>query len=257
MNAAFYIGATGLVAQQHALDVIANNIANINTTGFKRSTARFADMVAPVGNVDGDLQVPANYTANLSGVFVSATDRVWTQGDVRQTGQQLDLAIDGGGFIELTGLAGRSLLWRGGTLKVNADGMLATSDGTPLRAMVSVPLGATALTIARDGTVSATIEGETTPREIGRIELIGVKDPASLAPIGNGYFEAADAADTYTIRPGETGQASLVQGALEASNIQLSDEMTDLLLVQRAFGANAQIVQASDQLMSLINNLRR
>lgn len=257
MNGAFYIGAAGLDAQRQALDVIANNIANINTVAFKRSAVRFSELVAPVRD---ELDLPVvlpDRAANLSGVTVSATPHVWTQGDLRQTGQQLDLAIDGGGFVELLGSSGRSLLWRGGTLKVNEDGYLAAADGTVLQAMISVPLGATSLTIGRDGVVSALVGEENQNQQLGQLEIVMVKDPDSLTDAGGGYYEAADPAGTYVVQPGETGGPSFVQGSLEAANVQLTEEMTNLLLIQRAFAANAQVVQAGDQLMSIVNGLRR
>jgi flagellar basal-body rod protein FlgG len=257
MNGAFYVGATGLDAQRRALDVIANNIANINTVGFKRSSVRFSELVTPIRN---EADEPINVTdraAVVSGVAVSGTTHVWTQGSLRQTGQALDLAIDGAGFVELVGAAGRPLLWRGGSLKVNADGYLVAADGTPLRAMISVPLGATALTIARDGTVAALIDGQADPEQLGQIDMVMVKDPDTLVDVGGGYYQAEDPAGTYAIDAAADGNASFVQGALESANVQLTDEMTNLLVVQRAFAANAQIVQAGDQLMAIVNGLRR
>jgi len=257
MNGAFYIGAIGLDAQQRALEVIANNIANMNTPAFKRSAVRFSTLVAPAQN-DPDVSLAASDPiANLAGVAVGATPHVWTQGDLAQTGQPLDLAINGQGFIELLGPSGQTLLWRGGTLKVNPDGYLAASDGTALRAMISVPQDATSLSIGTDGKVSAQIAGQNGAQQIGQLDLVMVKDPDSLVDAGNGYYEASDPSMTYSVQPGDEGSGTLVQGALESSNVQLADEMTNLLLTQRAFAANAQVVQAGDQLMSIVNQLRR
>jgi flagellar basal-body rod protein FlgG len=255
MNGAFYIGAVGLDAQQRALDVVANNIANINTTGFKRSAVRFSELVAPVRD-GADLPLAMRDRADgMAGATMAATPHVWTQGDLRQTGAQLDLAIKGDGFIEMMGPAGRTLLWRGGTLKVNEDGYLAAADGTALRAMISVPQGAGTIAIAADGTVSATVDGAS--QQLGQIDLVMAKSPDDLADAGNGYYEAADEASVTSVKPGDEGSGMLVQGSLEGSNTQLADEMTQLLLTQRAFAANAQIVQAGDQLMSIVNTLRR
>lgn len=257
MNGAFYIGAAGLNAQRHALEVVANNIANINTVGFKRSAVRFADLVAPVRDeLDMPMTAP-NWAAVLAGVTISSTPHVWSQGDLRQTGQQLDLAIDGQGFIEFLGAAGRSLVSRGGSLKVNEDGFLAAADGTPLRAMISVPLETTNLTIARDGTVSAQVAGQDDVRQLGQIDLVMVKDADAIVDVGGGYYEVTDAANAYAVQAGEGGGPAFVQGSLESANVRLTDEMTDLLLIQRAFAANAQVVQVSDQLMSITNELRR
>ncbi len=256
MNGAFYIGAAGLDAQQQALDVISNNIANINTIGFKRSAVRFSDLVAPAENLPAFDTVRNDGGQGLGAVARSAS-HVWTQGDLRQTGQSMDLAIDGEGFIEMMGPAGETLLWRGGTLKVNADGYLAAGDGTMLHAMISVPRDANAIAIARDGTVTATVEGEMSAVEIGRIDLVLIKDKDSLGDAGGGYYRSDDAANLYAVEPQQEGGGALVQGALETANVQLSDEMVSLLLMQRAYAANAQVVQAGDQLMGILNSLRR
>jgi flagellar basal-body rod protein FlgG len=256
MNGAFYIGAIGLDAQQRALEVVANNVANINTTAFKRSAVRFSDLTAPLRDRD-DAAIAAIGPDSFQGVSLSGTPMVWTQGTLQHTGQQFDLAINGDGFIELAGPSGHSLLWRGGGLKVNSDGLLATADGTPLRGMIAVPQGAGTLTIGNDGKVSTISDGDSTARQIGQIELVTVKSPEALADTGNGYYEIDDESQLATVSPGEEGSGVLVQGSLEASNSQLADEMTNVLLAQRAFGANAQVVQAGDQIMSIVNQLRR
>jgi flagellar basal-body rod protein FlgG len=253
MNGAFYIGAIGLDSQQRALEVVANNIANINTAGFKRSAVRFSELVASASN-EFDAGAP-DAMSGLSGVSVSATPHIWTQGDLKQTGQPLDLAINGAGFLELLGPSGHALLWRGGSMKINADGYLAAADGTPLRAMISVPQDASALSIGSDGTVSASVGTQT--QQLGKLDLVMVKDPDSLIDAGDGYYQAVDAAQTSQVQPGDDGSGTLVQGAVEGSNVALSDEMVSLLLLQRAYAANAQVVQAGDQLMSIANGLRR
>lgn len=257
MDGALYIGAIGMDAQQRALDVVANNIANINTVGYKRSVVRFSELVACSGAQDGTVHLKPLTSADLAGVTVGDTTRVWTQGDLRQTGQALDLAIDGSGFIEVMGSSGHSLLWRGGTLKVNSDGYLATADGTVLHGLVAVPPTATKVTIASDGTLAALVDGESQTTELGKIELVMVKDPANLEEIGGGYYEAADPSETFVAQAGEDGAGRFVQGALESANVQLTDEMMSLLLLQRAYAANAQVAQAGDQLLAIANSLRR
>lgn len=250
MDGAFYIGAIGMDAQQRALEVVANNIANINTVGFKRSTVRFAELTAlqhsPAQRAD---------LGNLAGVAVAATSRVWTTGDLKQTGQPLDLAINGEGFIEVLGPAGQSLLWRGGTLRVSSDGFLTASDGATLRSMISIPEGASDLLISTTGVVTANVDGES--RQLGQIELVNCRNTEDLIAIGSGYYLAPDAAETAAGQAGDVGVGRLVQGALESSNVQLTDEMLALLLMQRAYAANAQVVQAGDQLMQIVNGLRR
>jgi flagellar basal-body rod protein FlgG len=256
MNGAFYVGALGMDAQQRALDVVANNIANINTTGFKRQVVRFAELAASARD-EQDLPIAQTQPSSSDGVTISASPHVWTQGDISQTGQAMDLAISGNGFLELMGPSGRTLLWRGGTLKVNADGYLATSDGTVLKAMISVPQSATNLTIGSDGIVSAQVDGSTQLRQLGQLELTMVKDPDSLVDDGSGYFEASDPTETYNVSGGEDGGGMFVQGALEGANVQLTNEMVTLMMLQRAYAASAQVVQAGDQLMSIANDLRR
>lgn len=252
MNGAFYIGAVGLDAQQRALEIIANNVANISTTGFKRAAVQFSELASAPRDAD---DLPLSLT-DASGVALTGTPRIFSQGALQATGNSFDLAIDGEGFVELAGAAGRSLLWRGGTLKVNGDGLLSAPDGTPLKAMITVPSDTGALAIGRDGAVSVT-DGNGASQQIGQIDLVLAKTPDTLIETGSGYYEVADEAQLVSVRPGDEGSGGLVQGALESSNVSLADEMTNLLLTQRAFGASAQVVQAGDQLMQIINSLRR
>lgn len=248
MNGAFYIAATGLRAQQGALDVTANNIANLNTSGFKRANVRFSELVA-YGSAATDAAAP-------SGVTSGGAERVFTQGDLRETGDAMDLAIRGEGFIELMAPSGRSVLWRGGTLKVGEDGFLAASNGMSLRGMIAAPTGAHDFLISADGKVTALLDDQTRS-EIGRIDLTMVRDPEALSAVGEGVYELADGGRATTVAPGEEGAGLLVQGSVEASNVQISDEMVTLLLTQRAYAANAQVVQAGDQLMAIANGLKR
>jgi flagellar basal-body rod protein FlgG len=257
MNGAFYIGAIGVDAQQRALDVIANNIANLNTGAFKRSGVQFSELVAPLRDANDIPVTGLDRVVGMSGASLSATPRIWSQGVLKRTGNPLDIAIDGVGFLEVLGPAGKSLLWRGGTLRVNTDGLLATADGLALRSMISTPLSATSPSIAPDGTVSAITDGSEKPEQLGRLDIVVVKDPNALSDAGNGYYELGDEAAAVTARPGEDGSGTFTQGALEGANVQLADEMTSLLLVQRAFAANAQVLQAADQMMSIVNGLRR
>ena len=253
MNGAFYIGATGLQSQQTALDIIANNIANMNTPSFKRSEVRFAELLTPRSNVIG----AAQRDSGMAGVAMDGATPVFKQGDLRQTGKVMDVAIDGEGFIELLGPGGQSVLWRGGTLRVGEDGFLVTANGTPLKAMISMPDSASEIVIGRDGAVRATVPGQDGPQDIGRIELVRVRDLSSLKGLGEGLYEAESDIGISAFLPGEDGIGALVQGSLESSNVELSSEMVLLLMMQRAYAANAQVLQAGDQLMSIANTLRR
>ncbi len=259
MSDAFYIGAVGLSAQQQALDGIANNIANVNTPAFKRSQLRFADMVATRSTETNaaDQQQPIA-PASTTGVALDAQFMINEQGELDHTGQAMDLAIDGHGFIELMGPGGQSLLWRGGALKVNEDGLLATSHGLALRAAITVPSDATAIEIGSDGIVRATAPDSTDPVELGQIQLVRLDDADSVERLDGGLYRVRDGAAPLTdAAPGEDGAGMLVQGAIEQSNVALTDEMVRLMMVQRAYAANAQIVQAADQMMATANSLRR
>lgn len=257
MNGAFYIGATGLRSQQTALDVAANNVANINTPGFKRSQVRFAELMSSGASLDGLSLTRPDAATLMSGVMARTGSKVFTQGDLRQTGQMLDLAIDGDGFIELVDETGETVLWRGGTLKVNAEGLLAAENGMILKSAISVPIDAKSLSIARDGKVVAIAGEPGAAVEIGRIELALAKDASGLEVIGEGLYRAETPGDLLTAAPGEDAAGTLLQGAVEASNVELSEEMVNLLVMQRAYAANAQVLQAGDQLMAIANGLRR
>lgn len=256
MNDAFYVGAVGLQAQQRALDTISNNIANVNTPAFKRADVRFASMLA----TQPDLEVPlADLDANLasSGVMASAVSAMDEEGTIETTGRPLDLAIDGKGFIELMGANGQSLLWRGGALKVNADGLLAAADsGLAFKDAITVPADATDITIDGAGIVRAKTSDSVDPIELGQIELVRPDDMSALTPLDGGLYRA-DSSQLKSMRPGEDGAGTLVQGAVERSNVELTSQMVQLMLIQRAYSANAQIVQAADQLMGIANGLRR
>ncbi|MBX9814427.1 MAG: flagellar hook-basal body protein [Sphingomonas sp.] len=249
MSDAYYVGAIAMQTQQRALDTIANNIANLNTNGFKRAELRFVDVVA------GRAEATADQT--LAGVLLDRTMMVDAPGEIQRTGNAMDVAIDGAGFIEVMGPGGQTLLWRGGTLKIGEDGMLGAGRGLALKAAITVPRDATALTLAADGRVLATLPGEAEPSEIGQIALVRVEDAAQLERLDGGLYRLASDARPIDGAPGEDGLGNLVQGALERSNVAMTDEMVRLMLVQRAYAANAQILQAADQMMAIANGLRR
>jgi flagellar basal-body rod protein FlgG len=255
MNGAFYIGAVGLQSQQRALEVIANNIANINTPGFKRSEVRFSELM---GGADA-----SGAPGNPGGVMAQVSPPVFTQGELRTTNGALDVAIQGDGFLELEGPDGKPLLWRGGTLSVSADGFLSAAGlGLPLKAMISVPREATGVAIGRDGEVRATLGGTTAAdagasQVIGQLEIVRAREGALTAADGGGVYQVDNVSDLTTAKPGDDGAGVLVQGAIEGSNVALTDQMVTLMLMQRAFAANAQVLQAGDQLMAISNGLRR
>ena len=256
MNAAFEVGAAALRADQRALEIHANNVANVNTPAFKRTDARFSEVLSRQVNAADGADVSANGLApEGGGVRVVPQTTLFSQGSLKPTGNALDLAIDGLGLIELIGASGDPVLWRGGTLRVNEDGLLATSSGLPLRVGIIVPQDAEALTIAPDGVVSVRTATEEA-FEIGQIGLVRTDHEGGLERLDNGLFRAAAETRLIDARPGEDGVGALVQGSIEESNVELTAEMVGMLMIQRAFAANAQIVQAADQIAAITNNLK-
>ena len=254
MSSAFEIAAIGLSAQQSALDTIAGNIANINTPAFKRSDVSFSELLSgasPAAFPSAQL-APAGRSA---GTQVRAVPQLDRQGQIEQTGQLLDVAIDGQGFIELLGADGRSLLWRGGSLGVTEDGYLSASNGLILRALIQVPRDASEIAISLEGRVTAaTASGAV---EIGQIVLARPEGTGDLTRLDGGLYEAGNPRSLRDYVPGEQGAGLLVQGAMERSNVDLNEEMVRMMIVQRAYTANAKVVQAADELMAIANNLRR
>lgn len=262
MNGAFHVAAVGLGAQQRALDTIANNISNINTPTFKRSDVRFSEVMASRSDPNVMRADLGGAQASAAGVVANPVFMINEPGPIATTGRAYDLAVEGQGMIEVMGPGGQTLLWRGGTMKVNEDGLLATLDGLALKAAINVPADASGIEIASDGTVRARIgangigdDAEAT--EIGQIMLVKVDDPAVLTRLDGGFYGVADGAQLTDAQPGEDGVGTLVQGGIERSNVELTTEMVQLMLVQRAYAANAQIVQAADQLMAIANGLRK
>ncbi|WEK46131.1 MAG: flagellar hook basal-body protein [Candidatus Andeanibacterium colombiense] len=254
MNGAFEVGAAALRAEQRALEMHANNIANVNTPSFKRTDPRFAEVLAR--NADGTDGAAPDTPVAFGGVRVVPGEMLFTQGELRSSGNPLDLAISGRGMIELMGPGGTNLLWRGGRLRVNDDGLLATADGNALRAGVIVPSDTEELAIGADGVVTAkTSSGETV--EIGQIGLVTTDNEFGLERLDNGFYQALDGTRLSDARPGEDGAGTLAQGSVEQSNVELTAEMVSMMMVQRAFAADAQIVQAADQLASITNSLKR
>lgn len=256
MSGAFQIAAIGLDAQQKALDTIANNISNINTTAFKRTEIRFSEVLASQP-VDGAATAGAGSgeVAN-AGVESEALYMLNEQGRIDSTGTPTDLAINGAGFIELMGPGGQTLLWRGGGLKVGTEGQLMTAAGLELKAAISIPTDAKAIEIGSDGVVRAKTSADEIV-EIGQIMLVKVDDPSSVERMDGGLYRALDSARLDEAKPGEDGAGLILQGSLERSTVELNEEMVQLLMVQRAYAANAQVVQAADQFMGLANGLRR
>jgi flagellar basal-body rod protein FlgG len=251
-----YIGATGLHAQQVNVDTVANNLANVNTSGFKRARVAFEDVmyreVQRAQGAEGGAQLGG------SGVGVASVHKLFAPGDLKKTDNAFDIAIRGDGFLEATTAEGQQVYTRTGRLTVNKDGYLATAEGHTLKPFINVPADAKSIEISSTGIVSATFGGNRANEELGQLELALFTNPAGLQPLGENAYRATEAAGAPSFgNPGSEGRGATVQGYLEASNVKLVDEMVNLMTAQRAYEVNAKVIQASDELMSLSNNLRR
>ena len=262
---ALYIGATGMQAQQLHVDTIANNLANLNTPSFKKGRVGFADlMLAESARVRQPTaeEVRAGVLAGPqrvgAGVGISGVSRIFEAGELKKTEAPMDLAIQGEGFIEVSMPDGSRTFTRGGTLKTNRHGLLATQAGHPLKPALTVPEGVQSISIAADGKVLARVATQSTPVELGQIELVRFASPGQLAPLGDNLYRATEGSgEALAGRPGEDGLGTLAQGFLEASNVRMVEEMVGLMVAQRAYEASVKIVQASDEMLGMINNLRK
>jgi flagellar basal-body rod protein FlgG len=260
MLRALTAAATGMVAQQTRLDVTANNIANVATPGFKKGRAEFSELLVQVQREPGAPTEGGSAPSGLEvgmGVRAAGTSRSFSQGNLQQTGNPLDLAVEGSGFFPLRMPGGETAYTRDGAFRLNLEGQLVTRDGHPLAAEVMVPPDAQEIAIAPDGTVTAVQPGDPTPLEVGRIELAAFPNPGGLTALGRNLFkETAASGAPIAAAPGEHGTGPLTQGALELSNVQVVEEMIDLIAGQRAYEINARVVRAADEMLQQASNLR-
>lgn len=255
---ALYVGAAGMRGHQVQIDTIAHNLANINTVGFRRGIATFAEVSAALssGGVDGvalSSQPDAFRGAGISTAVMLSSNA----GELKQTGEPLDVAIDGLGFIEVIRADGTPAYARAGRLRVNDEGELATLDGSALAAHIQIPSDARQIRIMEDGRVLATLESEESV-ELGHIELVTFPNAMALRPLGSNLYAAeAAAGEPQIASPGQQGMGLLRQGYLESSNVQMADELVSMMLAQRAFELNSRVIQAADQMLSITNSLYR
>ncbi len=260
MLRALYSAAAGMQSQQMNLDVISNNLANVNTTGFKKSKIEFQELLyetarAAGAELGGGNQVPVGLQVGHGSQPV-ATSRIFTNGDLTQTGERLDVAIHGDGLFEVQLPDGTRAYTRDGGFKTSNDGRIVTSDGLPLQGgFQPVPPGTTNITISDDGQVNYTTANGTTNF---RVQLVRFNNQGGLESMGgNLYRETAASGPPELGNPGENGFGSLNQGYLEMSNVKVVEEMVNLILAQRAYEVNSKAVQAADEMMQQSNNLRR
>ncbi len=260
MLRALYTAASGMQAQQINIDTIANNIANVNTTGFKQGRAEFQDLlyqtIRPAGAASStSTTYPVGLQLGL-GTRQVATDRIFTQGDFRNTGNPFDLTVAGKGFFQVKMPSGETGYTRDGSFHVNADGVLVTSSGDPLEPQITIPKEADSVTIGKDGTVTASVAGVS--QSVGAIQLANFANPAGLNAVGGNLLLATTASgDATTGAPGEDGLGQINQGMLENSNVSVVEEMVNMIIAQRAYEVNSRAVKAADDMLSQINNLTR
>lgn len=250
---------TGLDAQQTQMAVISNNLANVNTTGFKKGRAVFEDLMyqnlRQVGAATSqDTQAPSGMSLG-TGVRVVATEKVFTQGSTSQTGNGLDVAISGRGFLQVALPDGTLAYTRDGSLQLNSQGQLVTSSGYAVQPSITIPSGAQSITIAADGVVSATLSGQATPTQVGTLQLADFVNPAGLQPRGDNLLTESAASGTAQIStPGLNGLGTLQQGAVEGSNVNVVEEMVNMIQAQRAYEMNTKAITSSDQMLQFISN---
>ncbi|MDD5031065.1 MAG: flagellar basal-body rod protein FlgG [Rhodoferax sp.] len=255
-----WISKTGMEAQQMQLDVISNNLANVSTNGFKRASAVFEDLMyqnlRQVGaNSTEQSTLPTGLQIGL-GVRTVATSRSFAQGNLQQSSNKLDVAIQGDGFFQVTLADGSTAYTRDGAFQVNASGTLVTATGLSVANGVTIPANATAVSIAGDGTVSATVPGNTTPQQIGAIALARFINPAGLSPLGNNlYAESAASGQATAGTPGADGMGALMQGFVETSNVNVVQELVTMIQTQRAYEMNSKAIQTSDQMLQKLGQL--
>jgi flagellar basal-body rod protein FlgG len=254
MIRALSTAATGMEAQQTRLDVSANNIANVSTPGFKKGRAEFQDLMyqtlrAPGTAAGQGARTPTGLQVGM-GVRAVATQRMHSEGDLQQTGNPLDVAIEGNGFFPVRLPSGGLAYTRDGAFKLDAEGRLVTDDGYALASDIAVPPEAQGLSIGADGTVMATLAGDPEPVELGKIELATFANPAGLMAQGKNLFTETQASGTAVSgAPGEGGIGTLSQGTLELSNVKVVEEMIDLISGQRAYEVNARVIKAADEML--------
>ncbi|MFM2450544.1 MAG: hypothetical protein RIS44_2994 [Pseudomonadota bacterium] len=260
---ALYIAATGMQAQQLNVDTVANNLANVNTTGYKKGRVSFSDLMVRESNrvaagADNDRGLFVDPSRVGAGVGIASLAKLFDAGDMKKTESPMDIAIQGDGFLEVTLPDGGSAFSRGGTFKVNRDGLLATQSGYALKPGLSIPDNAQAVVIANDGRVQARVAGQTNLVDVGQLQLVRFNNPQGLLAQGDALYRSSEASgEPISGRPGEDGMGTLAQGFLEGSNVKMVEEMINLMVAQRAYEASVKVIQASDEMLAMTNGLRK
>jgi len=251
-----------MIGQQTKLDVIANNMANVNTTGFKKNQPSFEDLMyqtlrQPGATSGNDNQLPVGLQVGL-GTRVVSNPKLYLQGDFQNTGNPYDMCIEGEGFFQILMPDGTTGYTRDGSFKPDSQGRLVTSEGYLMEPEIAIPDNARDFTVARDGVVTVSIPGEQVPQEIGQIQLARFINPAGLKNIGHNLMEESDASGAPIINtPGEDGVGTIVAQYLEMSNVKVVEEMVSLIVTQRAYEVNSKVITTSDEMLSIAAGLKR
>lgn len=260
MMRSLYTAATGMMVQEQKMNVVANNLANSSTTGFKRARAEFSellpDRIQSAGAAGSGNQSPTPIEVGL-GARVNAVARDFGTGDLIGTDNALDVAIEGPGFLRVARSNGEIGYTRAGNLRIDSEGRLVTAAGDPLDPGITLPPEATDINIGKDGSVSARVSGRDDPVPVGNLELTVFQNPAGLESLGGNLYRGTTAAGTPTAaRPGERGTGQLAQGFLEGSNVKSVEEMLDLITTQRSYEMNSKIIQTADQMLQKLSSLK-
>lgn len=254
-----WISKTGLEAQQNRLAVISNNLANVNTTGFKRDRPVFEDLIyqnirQPGGQTSQDTHLPSGLMLG-TGVRTVATQKIHSQGNVLQTSNKLDIAVQGRGFLQVLRPSGDIAYTRSGALQINASGQLVTASGYQMQPQINIPGNASSVTIGLDGIVTATVPGSAAPLNLGTLQLSDFVNPSGLQPMGENLFiETAASGAPQNGNPNSGSLGSLIQGALESSNVNIVEELVGMIEAQRAYEMNSKAIAAVDQMLQYTNN---
>ena len=260
MMRSLWISKTGLDAQQTQMDVIAHNLANVSTSGFKRSRAVFEDLIyqtirQPGAQSSQQTQLPSGLQLG-TGVRPVATERIFTQGNLQLTSNDKDAAIQGAGFFQVLLPDGSTAYTRDGSFQTDSQGQLVTSSGFPLQPAITIPANAQSLTIGRDGTVSDTTPGASAPTQVGAIQLATFINPAGLQSKGeNLYVETSASGNANTNAPGANGAGLLTQGYVETSNVNVVEELVNMIQTQRAYEINSKAITTSDQMLQKLTQM--
>jgi flagellar basal-body rod protein FlgG len=261
MNRTLYIGASGMAAQQLNLDTIAHDLANVNTVGYKRGRAEFAELFAVERHAPGAATAEGSSPVGVAlgqGARAAAVRRDFGQGPLQETGAPLDLALEGEGFFGVQLPDGETAYTRTSTFQTDSEGRIVDAEGHPLEGDFTVPPDAETLSVAPDGTISAKVAGETDARVLGQVQVTRFVNPHGLQAVGGGLYRPTEASgEALAGNPGEDGRARVRQGFVEGSNVSVVEEMVGMITAQRAYELNARAVAAADSMLSTLNEILR